>query len=198
VYVTIAGIDDIPIADDSDLFRNLHAALRRYGDPQVHVQLAVRELLLLILRARVRIAPEYQWETREPKIRSALLGHFGFDRRDLGQDALLSEALSVIQAVPGVVYTDVEVFDRVAQSVNVYELEDLANTLAREERIVAALAGVRPAQPATVFTGPTPGRVTPPSQGPLTRPVNAAELEPAQLAIFSPSLTDNLILTELT
>src|SRR6185369_9147804 len=98
VHLTIAGADDIPIAPTSDLFINLRQALHQFGDPYQNIQVAVRKLKFLLVSAKVRLLPDYQWEFVEPAIRAALLKHFGFAQRELAQDALASEALSVIQA----------------------------------------------------------------------------------------------------
>ena len=57
VHVTIAGADDIPIDATSDLYHNLLAALRTYGDPDQPVQLAVRELRMLVISAGIKICP---------------------------------------------------------------------------------------------------------------------------------------------
>jgi uncharacterized phage protein gp47/JayE len=113
VHVTIAGEGDIPISETSDLRRNLEEALLRFGDPWLPVVVETRRLSLLLLNARVRLLPDYLWEKVEPKIRAALLAAFAFDRRDLGQDALLSEAVSAIHSVPGVGWVDVDLFDAV-------------------------------------------------------------------------------------
>jgi len=113
VHVTIAGADDIPIETNSDLYRNLRAAFYEFGDPSQRVLIQTRELKLLIVSARVRLAPDYLWEAVQPKIKEALLEHFGFENRDLGQDAIESEAVSIIQCTRGVAYVDVDVFDAV-------------------------------------------------------------------------------------
>src|SRR5262249_9717351 len=54
VHVTIAGADDIPIDPSSDLFINLRQALRDLGDPFQPIELATRELLVLVLAANLR------------------------------------------------------------------------------------------------------------------------------------------------
>jgi hypothetical protein len=113
VHVTIAGEGDVPISEASDLRRNLEEALLRFGDPWLPVVVETRKLSLLLLSAKVRLLPDYLWEKVEPKIRAALLAAFSFDRRDLGQDALLSEAVSAIHSVPGVDWVDVDLFDAV-------------------------------------------------------------------------------------
>ena len=111
VHVTIAGAEDIPIDTTSDLFLNLSQALRKFGDPYQPVKVSVRELMLLVISANVRILPDYQWESVEPRIRTALLEAFGFEGRELGQDVMLSEVISVVQGTPGVAYVDVDIFD---------------------------------------------------------------------------------------
>lgn len=108
VYVTIAGTEDIPIVETSDLFRNLEEALHRYGDPRQAVQLAVREMLTLIIDAQIQLLPDYEWESVKPKIVTRLLDQFSFERRELGQDVTRSEVISTIHKVPGVVYVDLE------------------------------------------------------------------------------------------
>ncbi|MEO8370981.1 MAG: putative baseplate assembly protein, partial [Candidatus Solibacter sp.] len=110
VHVTIAGLDDIPIAESSDLFRNLRLAMIRFGDPLQPLQVAVRERILLVMSANVKVAQGYLWEKVEPVVRQAVLDALGFDHRDLGQYAFLSEAITAMQAVEGVEYVDVDSF----------------------------------------------------------------------------------------
>ncbi len=54
MHITIAGADDIPIDPTSDLYRNLLAALRRYGDPGLPIRVDRRELVMLVLSAKIR------------------------------------------------------------------------------------------------------------------------------------------------
>jgi hypothetical protein len=93
------------------VFRNLKDALHRFGDDMIPVTLAVRKQLSLVIKAGVRIDPDYLWEAVEPKIRAALLGAFSFEAQDLGAPVFLSQALRAIQGVKGVVFADVDVFD---------------------------------------------------------------------------------------
>jgi predicted phage baseplate assembly protein len=109
VAVTIAGIDDAPIAPDSDLFRNLLAALRRLGDPQLPLRLQVREALALTVRAQVALLPDYDWEDVAPRVRAALYAEHGFERREIGQAVVDSAIVATIQQVRGVAYALVQV-----------------------------------------------------------------------------------------
>jgi hypothetical protein len=177
VHLTIAGNDDIPIDTNSDLFRNLSQALHQFGDPFQPVQVAIRELKLLVISAKVRLLPDYLWEKVEPQIRSALLDAFGFDRRELGQSAFLSEAVSVIQQVDGVDYVDMVVFDSVSDA-DLAKLASLAS-LERKSFVEVKLAKLNDDP---INTDPT------------------KLILPAQLAYLSPNVKDTLILNpvELT
>ena len=173
VHLTIAGADDIPIAPTSDLFINLRQALRQFGDPYQQIQIAVRQLKLLLISAKVRLQPDYQWESVEPKIRAALLKKFGFAERELGQDALASEALSTLQAQAGVAYADLDTFDAVDEDESAADLANLGARLTLNRRVKAYRA-----------------RIDRHAAAPLIRP--------AQMAYLSPAIADTLILTEIT
>jgi hypothetical protein len=116
VRLALAGVNDIPIEPTSDLYRNLYAALHRFGDPFLPIELVIRKRLALVISANIKIDPDYLWEALEPKIRAALLARFGFEGMELGQDVLLSDATAAIQAVRGVVYVDIDVFDRLSEA----------------------------------------------------------------------------------
>ena len=118
IHVTIAGAEDIPIDENSDLFRNLRQALYDFGDPFQKIQLAVRELLMIVIEAGVAILPDYQWESVVSEVRSALLDRFSFERRELGQDVMLSEVISVMQSVRGVAYVDVDAFGGIPEKIS--------------------------------------------------------------------------------
>ena len=180
VHLTIAGVDDIPIAEDSDLYRNLVQALLQFGDPHQPLRVEVRELILLIISASVRVLPDYLWESVEPDIRAALLDTFSFERRDLGQDALLSEVISTIQRVPGVAYVDVDTFGGVPEKfpgpkpderrfLSPTEIVGRIQNLGLNPRVPAELAGLQD-----------------------------GAIHPAQLAFLTPNVPDTLILTEVT
>lgn len=115
IHLTIAGIEDGPIDQDSDLYNHLIEALRKHGDPRHQFAIASRELLVLVLSAKVAVHPDYQWITVEQQVRTTLLEQFSFPKRALGQDAFLSEVISTIQNVGGVRSVDVDVFDHVPQ-----------------------------------------------------------------------------------
>jgi hypothetical protein len=115
VVVTVAGVDDIPLAPDSDLVQGLLAAYEKFGDPALPVTVLVRELNALFIQARIAIAADADWEAMETEARRRLLGAFSFERRRFGQPVYLSEVVAVIQAVHGVAWVDVEILGGISE-----------------------------------------------------------------------------------
>lgn len=199
VHVTIAGVDDIPIDYDSDLYQNLIAALRRYGDADLPVVVDMRERITLALAARIKIDPDRQWPLVAAAVRQAILTAFGFPRRALGQIAYLSEVIQVIQRVPGVTYVDVDGFGGIPE-------RKAANDGRR--RLLTLNEITEHAQ--AIVTG---GEIPDDDKGSINQPVihgpavfvrpNLADFErgavrPAQLAIFSEAVPETLILNQIS
>ncbi|MEU4262034.1 putative baseplate assembly protein [Streptomyces argenteolus] len=219
LHVTVAGVQDIPIAEDSDVLTALRSSLARYGDSRLPVRVRVRELLLLLLAAKVKVARDHSWRIVEPKLRQALLTRFGSSRRELGSPAHLSDVLATAHSVPGVDHVDVDVFGGVPDSLTPDGLPALADTLAEPRTTV-------PARLATYDEDVH--RVTAPEGETLTSVaarygIALAELlrlnpditdtrrlergravcvfrgiRPAQLVLLSPDVPDTLHLTEVT
>jgi hypothetical protein len=195
-------VDDIPIDETSDLYQNLLIALRRFGDPDLPVQVQVRELIVLVLSANVRLTPDYQWESVAPNIRARLLDAFGFQKRALGQPALLSEIISAIQNTDGVEYVDVDAFGGVPEKKSV--LNDKGKPTG--ERTLLTLSDISAAveqivNPSAVFLLQ---RTRKPNELVATKrvAVNMADFEggaprAAQLAIFTEAVPDTLILNQI-
>jgi hypothetical protein len=140
VHLTIAGAGNIPIDVTSDLYRNLLAALARFGDPLQPVEVDSFERVLLMVSAKVSVLPEYLWETVKEKLRATLWEKLEFDSRELGQDVTLSEVLSLMQSVPGVNYVDLEILDSVSEAK--LTDPDFGNNLKLRGRVNANLARV--------------------------------------------------------
>jgi hypothetical protein len=118
--------------------------------------------------------PDYQWEDVEPRLRAAMLGQFGFDARDLGQSAFLSEAVRVMQEVDGVSSVEVQIFDSVGEDVTAETLASLAGTLTLYPAVAAELAKRDP-------NANDPGQ----------------RILPAELVFLTPDIPDMLILTNI-
>ena len=185
VQVTIAGAADAPIDPTSDLYRNLLQALRQYGDPSLPVRLDVRELLALIVSAKVGLLPDFAWESVEPVVRAALLDAFGFERRALAQSVYLSELEACVQAVRGVAWVDVDAFGSL----------DEATLLAGFD-----VGGDKQGDDAALMSHATAtGVATVPARVPVrSARYDNGELRPAQLAYLPPNIPDTLLLQEAT
>jgi len=92
----------------------------------------------------VQIDPDYEWEVVEAEMRSAVLDCFSFDNRELGQSAFLSEAIAVMQAIPGVIYVDVQNFGSISQDADATTLASLPKLIGRAPHVQAQLARLNP------------------------------------------------------
>jgi predicted phage baseplate assembly protein len=216
VHLTIAGADDIPIDVESDLYRNLLAALRRYGDPDLPIAVEMRELIVLVIAAKVRTAPDYQWEPVATAVRAALVDTFGFAKRSLGQPAQLCEVIGCIQNVEGVAWVDVDAFGGIPEKKLDWE-SGTRRLLTLDELARAARDIVDPRCDSDLTNlvdpdkgisdggsdgsgGSDGGGYPCPPPGPAERvdaSVAAFEhgvLRPAQLAIVMPSVPDTIVL----
>jgi hypothetical protein len=182
VFVTIAGAEDIPIDKTSDLYNNLVAALRQYGDPYLPLRVELRELLMLVLVANVRIDSRYLWDDVVDQARARLLDTFSFERRDLGKGVWLSEVITAIQSVDGVTYVDVDALGAVSQTRDDGQLrapQEIA--LALNDVITACAQASGP--PNYVWARGMDRGSQPP--------------RPAQIACFAPGVPETLVLNRI-
>lgn len=227
VHLTVAGADDIALQDDSDIVTTLRASLAEHGDASLPTEVAVREAVLLVISANVRVHPDHSWEIVELAVRAALLDRLGFRRRELGQPAYLSEVLTTAQAVAGVDHVDVDVFAGVPGSITPVDLDRLVESLTEPRAVVPARSAMFDETPYAVDPPPA----VDPSLGEETETLTAiaakhvitvAELlrlnpgitdvsplerdrsvivfrgvRPAQLVLLSPAVPDTLILKEV-
>ncbi|PSM38526.1 putative baseplate assembly protein [Streptomyces dioscori] len=235
LHVTVAGTDDVPIAgpgagagagagagsgdgSDSPLLRSLRAALTEYGDPNLPVRVDARELVALLVSAKVKVSPDHSWQLVEPRLRQALLRELGFEGRELGQPARLSDILATAHRVPGVDYVDVDVFTGVAASTTAGELTRLLADPGLPKSSVPARGATYDEKTHTVRRkdGETLSEICARYGVPLagllrlnpditdTRHLAKGRsvyvfrgIRPAQLALLSPRAADTLILTEV-
>ncbi|WP_405815206.1 putative baseplate assembly protein [Streptomyces sp. NBC_01390] len=218
LHVTVAGTDDIPIADDAEILRALRGALTEYGDTGLAVRVDVRELVLLLVAARVKVAPDHSWELVEPRLRQALLRRLGYEGRELARPARLSEVLATAHTVPGVDYVDVDVFTGVPAAATPEQLTELLAHPGTPRPSVPAHPATYDERTHTVRNadGETLSSICARHGVPLaellrlnpditdTRRLAKGRtvyvfrgIRPAQLALLSPRAADTLILTEV-
>jgi hypothetical protein len=183
VHLTVAGVDDIPIDPDSELMLNLRRALRELGDPFQPLQVASRELRLLVIAAGLRLEPDRLWEPVVTRVRAALLEAFGFEARELAQGVASSEVLCVMQSVPGVAGVDLDVFGAI-------------------DTVHDDAGGARPASPREIADAVREvfqAGLVPAVQSLRARPAaDSRGLLPAQLVLLSAEVPETLVLNRLT
>lgn len=108
VHLTVGGADEGEIAESSDLYLSLIAALELYGDPIQPFLVQSRETVVAGGRVRVRVHPDYLWTEVAPRVRAALIDAFGYPRRDFGQPLFPSEVVAAVQRVDGVDWVDLD------------------------------------------------------------------------------------------
>jgi hypothetical protein len=206
----------VPIAEET--LRPLRSALSEYGDPGLPVRVDVRELVLLLVAAKVKVAPDHAWETVEPRLRQILMSRLGYEGRELGRPARLSELLAAAHTVPGVDYVDVDVFTGVPASATPDELTELLTNPGEPRSQVQAHPATYDEKTHTVRAenGETLTEICARHGVPLaellrlnpditdTRRLAKGRsvfvfrgIRPAQLALLSPKAADTLILTEV-
>jgi predicted phage baseplate assembly protein len=106
VLITVAGPDGAPVSDA--VRASLLGAIRAGGDPRVPVAVRAHRPIGFRLGATFAPDPERRVADVLAAIEAALRARFSFAARDFGQPVALSEAIAVIQAVPGVVAVDMD------------------------------------------------------------------------------------------
>jgi hypothetical protein len=220
VLVTVAAADDAPLTAASPLLTSLQAALTRYGDAQMPVRVLVRDRVLLVMSAGIRVVPDRTWEAVAPAVRAALHDALGFARAELARPVHLSTAVRAAQSVDGVDHVDVDLFAGIADDIDTVGLAGLARDLTTVHACVPArAAGVRTTRHRTL-AGDTltsvatrnglsvdellrlnPGVGHDTLRGDLTRalpePVVRRALRPARLAVLDPSAPQTLVLRRI-
>ena len=102
VKVVVAGADSDPLEPTCDLISNLQQALKRYGNPQVQIDVKPHARLIVLISVSISIYPDFVWDIVQANVRTALLYHFGYEALDIGQRVYQSEVNKVISETPGV------------------------------------------------------------------------------------------------
>jgi len=181
--------DDLDV--DPRVVVDLHPPRRVHvRDVPEGLQVDVRELMILVTSAKIKISPDYLWDDVVAGVRAAILDQFGFAKRSLGQPALLCELIAAIQKVEGVVYVDVDAFGGIPER----EPDGKGN------RILVDMASI--SKKVHQITDPESGRQNQPVEVNPRVDVNQADLEkgvirPAQLGIFTDAVPDTIVLNQI-
>jgi predicted phage baseplate assembly protein len=107
VFVTVAGIGGAAVADKSDLQTNLLTAMQKAGDGFVPIAIRSYRKATFKVVASIKIDSSYIAAKVLAAVDAALRAGFSFAARAFGQPVTLSEVVTVMQDVAGVVAVDV-------------------------------------------------------------------------------------------
>jgi predicted phage baseplate assembly protein len=99
--VAVAGLSPTPL-DGSTFLTDLSAALQAAGDITVPISVVPAQATLIVLRVRIRHDPDMAWNVIEPAVRAELTEAYGYDKRDINEDIVVSDLIAVIHRVDGV------------------------------------------------------------------------------------------------
>jgi hypothetical protein len=136
VFVTVAGIDGAAV--DSKLHDTLLSAVLKYADAHVPVTIKTYRPVTFKLVADVKVDPDYLQEKVFAAVEAALRSGFSFAARAFGQPVTLSEVVSAIQNVAGVVAVDVNKLYRSDEPEALKALLSAAAPRAGDDQSVAA------------------------------------------------------------
>jgi predicted phage baseplate assembly protein len=127
VFVTVAGSGGAQVTEESPLFQNLLGAMRDSGDQLVALKVQSFQPRFFRVTATITVHPDFLPDKVKGEVEQKLFAAFAFDAREFGQPVHLSEVISIMQNVTGVVSVDVDQFHL------------LDKTADRQPRIAAAV-----------------------------------------------------------
>jgi len=184
VYITVAAATGKPVERGSALYHSLVESIDAFHDPAALVEVGSYALATFSLEARVLVDPRYVAEDVVTGVRDALLAGFGFANRRFGQPATAADVLAIMQAVPGVLATDLNQLTVDAKP----EPRAVSSSPSRQ---TAPATGAAPTGPLDWSRVPTLGGTqgsTPPTQVLPARPARQTngDVEPAELLLINP------------
>lgn len=116
VFLTVAGVNGVPLAAGDPTLKNLVASLRNYGNPLVPITVQSFVETLFGLSADIRYDLAYDQPRVYAQVLQTLAKVYSFAERTFGQSVSIDELATVVQNVPGVVAVNVKQIDVGASS----------------------------------------------------------------------------------
>lgn len=118
VFVTVAAVDDSPLAPGDQLLSALRESFADYGDPRLPVRIGIRDLQRLVLSAGLAVDADHEFDDVAARVRARLLAELGFAASVLGAPVHLSRVVAVIAGTEGVDRVDVDLFGALGDAGN--------------------------------------------------------------------------------
>jgi phage-related baseplate assembly protein len=183
LHLTIVGANGDPIPSDSDLYHTFVTALEEFGDPALPVTVDSRWLQFIVIVANLKVLSDYEWETVTASVRARLLDRYGFERREFGQDVVLSDVVKTIQRVRGMEAVEIKRFGLIPEKLDeetptpLGKIRETIESMTTQDTLAVSLAQRNPNFVAA----------------PATKPINSP-FYPANIAFLTPLVPDTLIL----
>ncbi len=171
VAVTVAGVSSSPLDDSDALIEGLRAALPAAGDVTVPIRVIPAAVNLIVLAAEIHHDPAINWDTVDHDVRKELTDAYGYDRRGLNEEIVISDLIAVIHRVEAV------------RSVRITGLGLIGANA--EPNGVASFVPGPPDTSIPVVGGPTP-----------TIPVTDGRIQITGVAYITDTVADTVILAE--
>lgn len=113
VHITIASASGNEVAVSSDTYKNLKNAIDAVRASELPVVLNSFRRRYFDLQAKLLVDPRYAFENVRAAADAALRQAFSFEARAFAQPVTAAEVVAVLQGVPGVVATDLDVLAEV-------------------------------------------------------------------------------------
>ncbi|AIF82572.1 conserved hypothetical protein, phage tail-like region [Candidatus Nitrososphaera evergladensis SR1] len=108
VLVAVATASGAELKKTDNLYSKLEQAIENYKDPASRFILSSFKARLFDVDARIKVSSDRKFEDVQAELKSALKETFSFEKRNFGQAVTLSEVVSVMQGVEGVVAVEVK------------------------------------------------------------------------------------------
>ena len=112
VFVTVAGVGGKAVEKGGLTHSNLLSVARAAAEEGILLRVGTYIPAFFRVAADVRVHLAYRTELVLPAVEAALRSTFSFDAREFGEPVSKSEVVAAMQAVPGVVAVDLNLFQR--------------------------------------------------------------------------------------
>jgi predicted phage baseplate assembly protein len=108
IFITVAGSEGATLDEDGKVIANLKGALRMAGDAYVALTVKSYRKVSFQVHGSVSVLPDHRPERVLRDVIEELRRAFSFEAREFGQPVVLSEVISSIHGVPGVIAVDID------------------------------------------------------------------------------------------
>lgn len=108
VHVTVAGVNVALVDPAEKLYQNLLTTVSEAGIPEVPVSIVSYQPVFFRIVANIKVHPDYIPDKVITSVEQSLREKFSFTERAFGQSVNLSEVITVMQNVKGVIAVDVD------------------------------------------------------------------------------------------